>query len=124
MQDGAVGISTSLQYAPAPYAKTEELIALASEAANSAASTPRTCAAKATAITGAIDEAVRIGREAHIPVEIWHLKAAGKKQLGADAADRRADRKGARIGRGYQRQHLRLSGLVQHVFGFHPALGA
>ena len=48
MQDGAVGLSTSLQYAPAPYAKTEELIALASEASNSAASTPLTCAAKAT----------------------------------------------------------------------------
>ena len=48
MRDGAVGVSTSLQYAPAPYAKTEELIALASEAARSAASTPLTCAAKAT----------------------------------------------------------------------------
>ena len=45
MRDGAVGLSTSLQYAPATYAKTEELIALAR---SSAASTPRTSAMKAT----------------------------------------------------------------------------
>ena len=51
MQDGAVGLSTALQYAPAPYATTEELIALAAEAANSAASTPPICAAKATPST-------------------------------------------------------------------------
>ena len=45
MRDGAVGVSTSLEYAPAPYAKTEELIALASE---SSESMPPTCAARAT----------------------------------------------------------------------------
>src|SRR4051812_17714856 len=47
MQDGAVGVSTALQYAPAPYAKTEELIALPAKPRNTAASTPATCAAKA-----------------------------------------------------------------------------
>ena len=48
MRDGAVGLSTSLQYPPAPYAETEELVALASEAARWAASTPRTCGTRAT----------------------------------------------------------------------------
>ena len=76
-------MSTALQYSPAPYAKTDELIALAQcRRRNTAASTPRTCGAKATRCLQSIDEATRIGREAHIPVEIWHLKAAGKSNWG------------------------------------------
>jgi dihydroorotase/N-acyl-D-amino-acid deacylase len=82
MHDGAVGVSTSLQYAPAPYASTEELIALAGEASKFGGIYATHMRSEGSAITAAIDEAVRIGREAHIPVEIWHLKAAGKPQWG------------------------------------------
>jgi len=82
MRDGAVGVSTSLQYAPAPYAATEELIALAGEASKFGGIYATHMRSEGSAITAAIDEAVRIGREAHIPVEIWHLKAAGKPQWG------------------------------------------
>jgi dihydroorotase/N-acyl-D-amino-acid deacylase len=82
MRDGAVGVSTSLQYAPAPYAKTEELIALASEAAKSGGIYATHMRSEGDAIIPALDEAIRIGREAHIPVEIWHLKAAGKANWG------------------------------------------
>jgi N-acyl-D-amino-acid deacylase len=82
MHDGAVGVSTSLQYAPAPYATTEELIALAAEASKFGGVYATHMRSEGTAITAAIDEATRIGREAHIPVEIWHLKAAGKPQWG------------------------------------------
>ena len=82
MRDGAVGVSTSLQYAPAPYATTEELIALASEASKFGGIYATHMRSEGSAITAAIDEAVRIGRDAHIPVEIWHLKAAGKPQWG------------------------------------------
>ncbi len=82
MQDGAVGVSTSLQYAPAPYAGTEELIALAGEAAKFGGVYATHMRSEGDAITSAIDEAVRIGREAHIPVEIWHIKAAGKPNWG------------------------------------------
>ena len=82
MQDGAVGVSTSLQYAPAPYASTEELIALASEAARFGGIYATHMRSEGDAIIPAIDEAVRIGREAHVPVEIWHLKAAGKPNWG------------------------------------------
>src|SRR5215475_4122396 len=82
MHDGAVGVSTSLQYAPAPYASTEELIALASEASKFGGVYATHMRSEGSAITAAIDEATRIGREAHIPVEIWHLKAAGKPQWG------------------------------------------
>ena len=82
MHDGAVGVSTSLQYAPAPYATTEELIALASEAARFGGIYATHMRSEGDAIIAALDEAFRIGREAHIPVEIWHLKAAGKANWG------------------------------------------
>ena len=82
MREGAVGLSTSLQYAPAPYAKTEELIALAGEAAKFGGIYATHIRDESDAIIPALDEAFRIGREAHIPVEIWHLKAAGKSNWG------------------------------------------
>ena len=82
MQDGAVGVSSALQYAPAPYAKTEELIALAQEAAKYGGIYATHMRSEGETEPAAIDEAIRIGREAHIPVEIWHLKAAGKSNWG------------------------------------------
>ena len=82
MHDGAVGVSTSLQYAPAPYAKTEELIALAAEAAKLGGIYASHIRDEGNGIDAALDEAFRIGREAKIPVEIWHLKAAGKANWG------------------------------------------
>jgi N-acyl-D-aspartate/D-glutamate deacylase len=82
MRDGAMGVSTSLQYAPAPYAKTDELIALASEAAKGGGIYASHIRDEGNAIADALDEAFRIGREAKIPVEIWHLKAAGKSNWG------------------------------------------
>ncbi len=82
MRDGAAGLSTSLQYAPAPYATTEELIALAAEAGKLGGIYATHMRSEGDAIIPAIDDAIRIGREAHIPVEIWHLKAAGKSNWG------------------------------------------
>jgi len=82
MEQGAVGVSTSLQYAPAPYAKTEELIALASEAAKYGGIYATHMRSEGDTVLQALDEAIRIGREAHIPVEIWHIKAAGKQNFG------------------------------------------
>lgn len=82
MEEGAVGLSTSLQYAPAPYAKTDELIALAAEAGKLGGIYATHMRSEGDAIDEALDEAFRIGREANIPVEIWHLKAAGKRNWG------------------------------------------
>jgi dihydroorotase/N-acyl-D-amino-acid deacylase len=82
MRDGAVGLSTALQYAPAPYAKTPELIALAGEAGKFGGIYATHMRSEGDGVLDAIDEAVRIGREGHIPVEIWHLKAAGKNNWG------------------------------------------
>jgi N-acyl-D-amino-acid deacylase len=82
MRDGAVGVSSSLQYAPAPYATTEELIALAAEGAKLGGIYATHMRSEGDAIIPALDEAIRIGREAHVPVEIWHLKAAGLQNWG------------------------------------------
>ena len=82
MRDGAVGLSTSLQYAPAPYATTAELTALAAEAGRYGGIYATHMRSEGDAIIPALDEAIRIGREARIPVEIWHLKTAGKANWG------------------------------------------
>ena len=82
MRDGAVGLSTSLQYPPAPYAETPELIALASEAARLGGIYATHLRNESDEILPALDEAIRIGREAGIPVEVWHLKTAGKNNWG------------------------------------------
>ncbi len=78
MRDGAVGVSTSLEYTPAPYAKTEEIIALAAEASKFGGIYATHMRSEGDAIDASLDETFRIGKEAHIPVEIWHLKVAGK----------------------------------------------
>jgi N-acyl-D-amino-acid deacylase len=82
MRDGAVGLSTSLQYPPAPYAKTDELIALAEEASRYGGVYATHMRSESEQILPALDEAIRIGRAAAIPVEIWHLKVAGKDNWG------------------------------------------
>jgi N-acyl-D-amino-acid deacylase len=82
MAHGAVGVSTSLQYPPAPYARTEELIALAAEAAKHGGIYATHMRSEGRGVLEALDEAIRIGREAKIPVEIWHVKAAGKRNWG------------------------------------------
>jgi N-acyl-D-amino-acid deacylase len=82
MREGAVGVSTSLQYAPAPYARTEELIELASEASRFGGIYATHMRNESNGVLSAIDEALRIGREGHIPVEIWHIKVAGKANWG------------------------------------------
>ena len=82
MHDGAIGVSTSLEYAPAPYAKTEEIIALAAEASKFGGIYATHMRNESDTVLESIDEALRIGREAHIPVEIWHIKVAGRNNWG------------------------------------------
>src|SRR6202035_3035495 len=82
MEQGAVGVSTSLKYAPAPYASTEELIALAAEAAAYGGIYATHMRSEGDGMVAALDETFRIAREAHIPAEICHLEVAGKKNWG------------------------------------------
>ncbi len=82
MSDGAMGISTALIYSPGSYAKTDELIALAKVAAKKGGIYASHIRNEGDAEMDALNEAFRIGREANIPVEIFHLKVAGKQNWG------------------------------------------
>ena len=82
MREGTVGVSTSLQYPPAPYAKTDELIALATEASRYGGIYASHMRSEGDAIMDALKETARIAREAKIPAEIWHIKVAGKSNWG------------------------------------------
>jgi N-acyl-D-amino-acid deacylase len=82
MRQGALGVSSALEYAPAPYASTEELIALATTAAQFNGIYATHMRSEQGSIMASIDETIRIGREAQIPVEIWHLKAGGVGNFG------------------------------------------
>jgi N-acyl-D-aspartate/D-glutamate deacylase len=83
MRQGAMGISSALEYPPAPYASTEELIALAKVAARYGGIYATHMRDEGNAETAALDETFRIGREARIPIEIFHLKTAGKQNFGS-----------------------------------------
>lgn len=79
MQEGAFGLGSSLIYAPASYAGTEELIALARAAGEYGGMYITHLRSEGDRIMEAIDEALTIGREAGVPVEIYHLKLAGEE---------------------------------------------
>jgi len=86
MKDGALGVSTALQYPPAPYAKTDELVALAKTASDYGGIYATHMRSEGNAEDAAFDETFRIAKEAHIPVEVFHLKASGKQNWGRAAA--------------------------------------
>lgn len=79
MRGGALGIATALEYAPAYYADTEELIALCQAAAPYKGKYITHMRSEGERLLEGIDEVIRISREANVPAEIYHFKAAGKK---------------------------------------------
>jgi dihydroorotase/N-acyl-D-amino-acid deacylase len=82
MRDGAIGISTSLIYLPAMYSTTDEIVALAKVAAKYEGVYFTHMRDEGEHIDMGLDEAFRIGREARIPVNIWHLKVGGRAVWG------------------------------------------
>jgi N-acyl-D-amino-acid deacylase len=82
MRQGAMGLSTSLGYAPAVYARTPELVALATVAGRYGGVYATHLRSEGPEIRTALAEAFRVGREANLPVEVWHLKLSGRRQWG------------------------------------------
>jgi len=82
MKDGALGLSSALIYPPNIYAKTDELIALAQIASKYGGLYATHMRSEGASEMPALAEAIRIGREAHLPVEIFHLKVSGKPRWG------------------------------------------
>jgi N-acyl-D-aspartate/D-glutamate deacylase len=79
MEAGALGIGTSLIYPPAFYAKTEELIELCKVAAKYQGKYISHMRSEGNQLLEGLDEVIRISREAGIPAEVYHIKAAGQK---------------------------------------------
>lgn len=82
MKDGAVGLSTGLIYVPGNYAQTPEVVGLAKAAARYGGLYATHMRNEGDAVEAAIEEALTIGREANIPVEISHFKIGGKQNWG------------------------------------------
>ena len=82
MEEGALGVGSSLIYAPAFYAKTDELIALCQVAAEHRGMYISHIRSEGNTFLEALDELIQISREAGIPAEIYHLKAAGTANWG------------------------------------------
>jgi N-acyl-D-amino-acid deacylase len=85
MRDGAFGVSTALQYPPATFSTTPELIALAKTAASYGGIYATHMRSEGDAEMAALEETFEIARSAHIPVEIFHLKVAGHRNWGSMA---------------------------------------
>ncbi|HVZ78268.1 MAG TPA: D-aminoacylase [Gemmatimonadaceae bacterium] len=85
MQDGAFGMASALIYPPNTYASTDELVAEARAMAPYRGVYITHMRSEADHLLEAMDEAIRIGREGGVPVEIYHLKAAGQANWGKEA---------------------------------------
>src|SRR5215468_7996804 len=81
MEAGALGIGTSLIYPPAFYAKTDELIELCKVAAKYQGKYISHMRSEGSRLLEALDELIRISREARIPAELYHIKASGQQNL-------------------------------------------
>jgi N-acyl-D-amino-acid deacylase len=82
MEDGAWGLSTGLIYAPGSYATTEEIVALARVMARQRGFYATHIRGEGATLLPAVREAIRIGGEADVPVQVSHLKAAGRPNWG------------------------------------------
>jgi dihydroorotase/N-acyl-D-amino-acid deacylase len=83
MGDGAWGISTGLKYLPGAYAKTDEIVALAQVAADSGGIYTSHLREEGLGLIDGVAEAIEIGRQTHIPIELTHHKVVGKPMWGA-----------------------------------------
>jgi N-acyl-D-amino-acid deacylase len=79
MEEGALGVGSSLIYAPAFYARTEELIELCKVAARYKGKYISHLRSEGNQWVEAVEELIRISREADLPAEIYHIKAAGRQ---------------------------------------------
>jgi len=82
MEEGALGLSTSLQYVPDRFATTEEIVALAKVARRYGGSYITHQRSESYEIDASLDEVFRIAREAEIPAQIYHLKTSGRPNWG------------------------------------------
>ena len=100
MRDGAVGFSTGLIYIPGTYSNTEEVVALAKAAAKYGGVYASHMRDEGAKVMEAIKEAVTVGKEAGVPVELSHFKIDNKTPVGPQHEVARAGREVSPRGRG------------------------
>jgi N-acyl-D-amino-acid deacylase len=123
MEAGALGIGSSLIYAPDMYSTTEELIELCRVAAKYKGHVHLAHAQRGDRLLEAVDELIRISREAGLPAEIYHLKAAGESNW--PKLDRSSTRSRRRArGSPHHGRHVQLHGRRDGLRRLPAALGA
>jgi N-acyl-D-amino-acid deacylase len=119
MRAGAVGLSTGLVSPPGTYSETPEIVALARVVARHAGQYSSHIRGEASTLTEAVREAIRIGREAGLPVQISHHKAAGRENWGTTRKTlpmiEAANRAGHRVRVDVYPYHAGSAGLAQLV---------
>ena len=108
MKEGALGVGSSLIYAPATYAETPELVAITTEAAKCGGMYISHMRSEGNKLLEAVDELIEISKQSGAPAEIYHMKQARPGQLGQARPDDREDRGGARGGPAHHRRHVHL----------------
>jgi len=128
MRQGAVGVSTGLIYPPGSYATTAELVALAKAAGRNGGLYASHIRGEDDVVMQALEEAITIGKEAQVPVEIWHLKTSLRKNWGrmkeVVARIERARAEGVDIAANIYPYVAASNGLVATVPGWAQAGGA
>ena len=97
MEEGALGVGSSLIYVPGTFAETDELVALASTAARCGGIYMTHMRSEGAGLLEAVDETIEISRRSGAPTEIYHLKAGGPRILAEDGRGDRPDRGGAQV---------------------------
>ena len=87
MRDGAWGLATGLIYAPGSYARTDEIVAMARPRRRARGFYASHIRGEAATLLDSVREAIQVGREGGLPVQVSHIKAAGRPHWGrvADA---------------------------------------
>ncbi len=124
MEEGALGVGSSLIYAPAFYAKTDELVALCEEASHYGGMYISHMRSEGDRLLEAIDELIEIARRAKLPAEIYHLKAAGRPNWGKLEAALRKIEEARAAGLSHHGRHVHLHGRRHRPRRLHAPLGA
>ena len=119
MRSGAVGLSTGLVSPPGIYSKTDEIVALARVAARHGGQYSSHIRGEASTLVQAVGEAIQVGREAGLPVQISHHKAAGRENWGTTGKTlpmiEAANRNGQRVRVDVYPYHAGSAGMAQLV---------
>ena len=124
MEQGALGLSTSLQYVPDRFASTDEIVELARVAAEQGGRYLTHQRSESNQIIASLDEAFAVAERAHIPTEVWHLKTAYRANWGRMPEILRHIEGGAGARAGRLGQHLSLRSRLERPRRLPAAVGA